>query len=199
MDKKILRIYPTASVVAIEPVPANFARFSAMHAGDPRMLALNVAAGEHEGELELFVNDDDVGGVGVGASAYRYESGITNYSATTTSHRVGMLTLDQIVERHKDRIKGRVIIKIDVQGHEASVLRGAASLLKSADAVHVEVALFQYSGQEHGVTEIVPILSAAGLHLGPYQQCIGRVVSRYPYELDMLFVRQESLPRLLGY
>ena len=195
--KKFLSIYPTASVVAIEPVPANFARFSAMHAGDPRMLALNVAAGEHEGELELFVNDDDVGGVG--ASAYRYESGITNYSATTTSHRVGMLTLDQIVVRHKDRIKGRVIIKIDVQGHEASVLRGAASLLKRADAVHVEAALFQYSGQEHGVTEIVPILSAAGLHLGPYQQCIGRVVSRYPYELDMLFVRQESLPRLLGY
>lgn len=78
-------------------------------------------------------------------------------------------------------------------------MRGAAFLLKRVDAVHVEVALFQYSGQEHGVTEIVPILSAAGLHLGPYQQCIGRVVSRYPYELDMLFVRQENLPRLLGY
>ena len=84
--KKFLSIYPDASVIAIEPMPANFARFSAMHAGDPRVLALNVAAGEREGELELFVNDDDV--VGVGASAYRYESGITNYSATTTSHRV---------------------------------------------------------------------------------------------------------------
>ena len=84
--KKFLSIYPKASVIAIEPVPANFARFSAMHAGDPRVLALNVAAGEREGELELFVNDDDV--AGVGASAYRYESGITNYSATTTSHRV---------------------------------------------------------------------------------------------------------------
>ena len=81
----------------------------------------------------------------------------------------------------------------------AASLLSSLALLKHVDAIHVEVAFFHYSGQEHGVTEIVPILSAAGLHLGPYQQCIGRHVSRYPYELDMLFVRQESLPRLLGY
>ena len=84
-----------------------------------------------------------------------------------------MLTLDQIVERHKDRIKGRVIIKIDVQGHEASVLRGAACLLKRVEAVHVEVALFQYSGRSTALRRsfrffppldftLVPINSASG-------------------------------------
>lgn len=195
--EKFLSIYPDASVVALEPVPTNFVRLSTLHSKDMRVLALNVAAGARAGELEIFVNEQDAGGVG--ASAHRYDSRITDYSAATMSNRVDMLTLDQIVERHASRLKGRIVLKVDVQGHEAEVLRGAASLLRRVDAVHVEVALFQYEGQEHGLTEIVPILSAAGLHLGPYQQCIGRARSRYPFELDMLFVRKECLPRLLGY
>lgn len=195
--QKFLSIYPKASIIAIEPIPSNFARLSALHAQDARVLPLNVAAGDREGELELFVAEHDSGGVG--ASAHRYEGAVTDYSAKTTSHKVEMLTLDQILEQHADRIKGRIILKIDVQGHEAQVLKGAPSLLRRVEAAHIEVALFQYVGQEHGVTEIVPILSAAGLHLGPYQQCIGRVASRFPFELDMVFVRKESLPRLLGY
>ena len=115
------------------------------------------------------------------------------------SHHVEAVTLNQLFEDFRDRIKGRVIVKIDVQGHEASVLKGAAAVLNQVDAMHIEVSLFQYEGQEHGLSEIVPLLSAAGLHLGPYQQCIGRTQTRYPFELDMVFVRKDSLPRLLGY
>jgi FkbM family methyltransferase len=195
--KKFLTIYPKATAIAIEPLPANFARLSALLGNDKRVTTLNVAAGELAGTLELFVNADDSSGVGV--SAYRYNSAITNYSDQTTILQVPMRTLDQIVDEYKHFVHDRVVLKIDVQGHEANVLKGAVRLLARVAAAHIEVALFQYDGQEHGLTVLVPILSAAGLHLGPYQQCIGRSLSRYPYEVDMVFVRKEALPRLLGY
>lgn len=196
-SKKFLDIYPNAFVLAIEPIPSNYQRLLAAHRGDVRVVALNSAVSEQTGTLELFLNEADTSGVG--ATAHRYDKKITDYSSTVNSHYVEAVTLNQLFETYRDRIKGKVIVKIDVQGHEPSVLKGAAAVLDRVDAMHIEVSLFQYEGQEHGLSEIVPLLSAAGLHLGPYQQCIGRTLSRYPFELDMVFVRKDSLPRLLGY
>ena len=196
-SRKFLDIYPDSFVLAIEPISMNYQRLIATHSGDDRLIALNLAASAQPETLTLFVNETDT--TGVGASAYQYDNRITNYSSALRSDRVQAVSLNELFETYREKFKGRIILKIDVQGHEVSVLRGATTLLKYVDAVHIEVSFFQYTDQKHGLSEIVPLLSAAGLHLGPYQQCIGRAKSRYPFELDMVFVRKEHLPRLLGY
>lgn len=195
--EKFLGIFPNTFAIAVEPIPSNFERLVARHGNDPRVVTINAAASDAPGTLELFQNENDKAGVGV--SAYKYDSRITEYSAATKSHKIQSITLDSLLDEYRGRFQGRVVIKIDVQGHEPSVLRGATALLQKADAAYIEVAFCEFEGQEHGLSEIVPILSKNGLHLGLFQQCIGRTFSRFPVELDIVFVPQKSMPKILGY
>ena len=127
-----------AETVSFEPVPSSF-----NHLIDNVYLnrlvdcvtALNVAVGSESGELEMMADQDTVNRV------------VNDEVYTGEKVKVSVLSLDEILD-------GRVpkLIKIDVEGYEAEVLRGARYTLGNPklEAVLMEL---NGSGEAYGFDE----------------------------------------------
>jgi FkbM family methyltransferase len=109
------------SVISVEPVPATYRRLEARFRGNARVTTLNTALGSEAGELTLFDHPDSDGTEH--ATAFpSTEVGEPNATAIT----VKLETLDNVLREMADRI---CFVKIDVEGYEFNVLRGATDLL----------------------------------------------------------------------
>ncbi|TFV91569.1 FkbM family methyltransferase [Blastococcus sp. CT_GayMR20] len=109
-----------ARVVAVEPQPRLAAHLRRRYRSDRDVTVVATALSDHDGEATLYCTTADAlatleetratgGAVGAGAEL-----------EWTTSIRVPLRTMDSLVGEH-----GRpVLIKIDVEGHEAAVVRG---------------------------------------------------------------------------
>jgi len=114
-----LRCPAVRGIVAFEPVPATAARCAATFAlnGLDRARLFQVAVGETDGEIVIYEKPGHSGGA----------SALPNRD--TSAARVPCCTLDTLRPRLE---VGRVsLIKVDVEGFEPQVLRGAARWLAS--------------------------------------------------------------------
>jgi FkbM family methyltransferase len=110
------RVGPNGHVVAIEPEPTNTAALrnhSALNGFDGRITVCDSAAGEVDGS----------------AMFDRPSGGCTGRLTSKGSLKIGVVRLDTLAA---DGAKPPVVVKIDVEGAEAAVLRGSRSLLESA-------------------------------------------------------------------
>ena len=122
---------PTGRVHAFEPAAATFDQLRATVAAN-RLANVDchrLAVADAPGELELFVPTD------VSANASAFERRPTG---GVTRERVPVTTLDDFAAANN--LRGVRLLKVDVEGCELSVLRGAAQLI-ARDRPHVIVEL----------------------------------------------------------
>lgn len=113
-----------ASVVALEPQPGVFGALRLIHGRDRRAELLPLAAGAEEGEAEMFVNtaNPTVSTTARGLVAAAPRSRAWRGQSWDGRVTVPVTTLDRLVARF-----GRPdFVKIDVEGGEAEVLKGAS-------------------------------------------------------------------------
>jgi FkbM family methyltransferase len=108
---------PQGRVIAVEPVAETFALVSA-----------NALLFRHANVTLLNVAASDQSGV-AGMQLSRFDTGLSNYyqarlAAGTTDRRVLTIRLDALALPHPIRL-----MKIDAEGHDPAVLRGAEALL----------------------------------------------------------------------
>jgi len=117
-----LALAPTACVHAFEPVPriAQALTTNIMVNGLSNRVRVNTCAvAEHSGQVELHVPDETWGNATLNVDGFRGLAGHVEH--------VEAVTLDDYVAMHAiERID---VLKIDVEGHEDAVLRGARSVL----------------------------------------------------------------------
>ena len=117
-------IAPTARILAFEPHPASFAILRERMAGMPSVSLINKAVGDTIGPLTLY--DFRVGDGSTQASLR--ESAVAFYSDDIVAHAVDCTTIDDFMaESGIDRID---FLKIDTEGHDLSVLKGARLALR---------------------------------------------------------------------
>ena len=115
--------------------------------------------GPESGMTQFHVFDDYTPASSVLESAHT--PAVTNKAARTID--VPVDTLDRIFEPVAERLRGPVLLKLDVQGYEAHVLRGAPRVLRHVDACVLEVCNDPlYEGQAT-FSELHALAESAGL------------------------------------
>lgn len=186
-----LQAFPGVRIHCFEPLAAPHAELSQWAATASRGLATahNIALGECEAVLEMHEHVAHSASSSILATTRTAEE-LFPQTRQTTLQRVPVTTLDDWTRRHTDALEFPVLLKIDVQGYEVQVLRGARMALSAVEACIVEVSTVPlYEGQAR-FSELVALLDEAGLiYSGNIAQFHARDGSAI--YLDALFCRTD--------
>lgn len=183
--------FPEAFLFCFEPLAEPYAKLSAWAATqEGRVRCFQVALGDQEGEAVM---------------RHHLEHSPSSSLLATTGHEVALFpetarqsevvvpvtTLDTILTDFMDGMAQDILLKLDVQGYEDRVLRGATRLLGKVQACLLEVSVDPlYQGQA-SFKDLVMLLDASGLeYAGNLDQAYGED-GRVMW-LDALFVRHGS-------
>jgi FkbM family methyltransferase len=119
-------------VLAFEPAEESFAKLAADWAGHPRVEVFSLACGAEVGRLELSVCPHAIEGGQLVAAHMIGNPDVTNpwFSNETGRRTVTCVTLDLVAAL---RWEVPDFVKIDTEGGEADVLRGAAGLVAGGE------------------------------------------------------------------
>ncbi|MBL8812337.1 MAG: FkbM family methyltransferase [Planctomycetaceae bacterium] len=135
---------PGIPIVAFEPIPAMAQIYRQVHEGCRHVELIESALGESPGTAVLHVSRE-------ADSSSILPIGQQQSQLFPNTHEVGTLSvsvnrLDDYADRWRD--KAKLMLKIDVQGFELSVLRGAVETLQKCRFVYVECSEVElYEGQ----------------------------------------------------
>ena len=151
-----------------------------------RCTIVQAALGRAGGEIELF----SAGAMDDTASVYQRAD---SFLADKPLHRqtVPVMSLDAFVD--ENAIKHISYMKLDVEGHELSVLEGARALLPRIEVIVSEFWMFKIDGEEMATfTALVTWLDQAGFVLYDIGALHGRSSDNRLQSGDAVFVRRNS-------
>jgi FkbM family methyltransferase len=135
--------FPGAALICLEPLAAQRAKLSSVLAGRHDVTILDVAASASDGRQQFHVSRS-----ADSSSLLEPSEAMTRVFPGTesiTTIEIETARLDAILSHAPAR---PCLLKIDVQGAELDVLRGATRLLNEIDEVYVECSLVElYAGQ----------------------------------------------------
>ena len=179
--------FPHATFHCFEPVPAAFDKLSAWASGRPTVHAVPIALGERADTIDMNVHTDHTPSSSLLATTSHCEA-IYPFTAPQSRTKVKVERLDDYVAKLPSPPAQEILLKLDVQGYEASVLRGATRTLANVRACLLEVSIDPLYAGQSTFAEIIPLLQVQGLsYAGNFAQCYGqdgRVIS-----FDATFVR----------
>ncbi len=158
-------IYPEAKVFSFEPNPSEFEFLSEVAEGYNDVEVFDFAIGEKVGVAQFFRQDDSHLGSLLRVNVDSTDSLGYAKNARNESIDVRVETIDSFCQQFGlDEI---ALLKIDVQGAEVQVLKGAKRMLRRTQAVSVEVSLFDFYEKfsSSPVLEIERLMCDGGLDL----------------------------------
>ena len=132
-------------IVSFEPLSAAFAQLQRRAAADPGWDVHNLALGDAEGSQQIHIAGNLESSSLLPMLPLHAEA--APHSAYQGMETIRVQTLDALFERVRGTARS-MYLKIDTQGYEGRVLRGAAESLAHIDTVQVEMSLAPlYDGQ----------------------------------------------------
>jgi FkbM family methyltransferase len=156
--REFLRHFPAAQIFSFEPTPATFQSLKCLAGSEPRLTAVNQALGETPGQVSF------------------NENAFHQTNSILPSNRQGEEYLGPAVTEHQRKIKVEMttldafcrqtsveridLLKVDVQGFELSVLKGAHDTLAASKigCIVLEISfipLYQNQATFHDLTTLL--------------------------------------------
>jgi FkbM family methyltransferase len=188
-----LELFPQARVHAFEPLTEPFARLSAWSGGETRLIRRRLALAEAAETRMMHVSAQ------ADSSSLRAITGrqVAQFPGT---HEVG---LEEVAAERLDLVLSPAdlvppaLLKIDVQGGELDVLRGATDLLACFTWIYVECSFIEFYEGQALADDVVAFLAAAGFEATvcwrPCRDANGR-----PVQADILFARNNGKQKSPG-
>ncbi len=182
--------FPGAQILSFEPLPEAGDKLRHLFAGDPLFESFPLALCDHDGTVPFHVTGADDSSSLLPVAARQ----VSEFPATR-----GVDTLDVVTARLDDVLAGRpplpdgpLLLKVDTQGTELAVLRGATTLLERATHAIVEVSFVElYEGQDDAA-DITTFLVERGWALRGVYDVKYSILSGEPIQADMLFERRTA-------
>ena len=181
----IRAVLPKAHIYAFEPLADCCEKLRKRLGHYGRFQAFQIALGDRSGPINFWRSSFSKSSSVLPMADLHKES--FPWSARMIPVTVQMETLDAYLD--KMVMAPKVLLKIDVQGYEDKVLRGACGVLKRVDLVLVEVSFRHlYEGQPL-FKEIYELLSGAGFsYAGNLEQLVSPLDGSI-LQADALFIR----------
>lgn len=183
---------PQAEVHAFEPTEESFAQMKELYGRDPRVHLVQAGIGSARGELQFnILADSQVSNSFLAPRQQSWQS--IEYATGAISQRtVPVTTLDEYCAGHE--IGQAYLLKIDVQGFEMEVLKGAVRTLPRIDYVFVEAGIQRLYDGAPSFAEVCLFMESHGFHL-MHMRAWHRG-NRVLVETDMIFRRNDLAPPL---
>ncbi len=141
---EIIRIFPDAQVYCFEPLREAYERLVSRFGKSQNFTFFNVAVGDITGEMPIHKNEFSPASSLLGMQPMHVTAFPYTKHETVDSARVERL--DNLLKSLQ--IEPPVLLKVDVQGYEARVLRGANKTVANASVILVECNFQEmYEGQ----------------------------------------------------
>ncbi|WP_162563506.1 FkbM family methyltransferase [Mycobacterium sp. SMC-16] len=153
--------FPTAEVVAFEPLPVARGQMLRLFDKEDRVTVAPFALGEANGEMDIHLSarDDSSSLLPIGGR----QTSIFPGTEEVGTIRASIRTLDDALADRE--IARPALLKIDVQGFELPVLRGAEKTLQHLDQILIEASFVElYEGQSL-FPEVSRYLEDRGFHI----------------------------------
>jgi len=124
--KKLIQRFKNCTIHCFEPVIANYNSLL-KNVPDKNVICHHLALGKQEGSIKLFKGANDLDGSMITAYKATIENIFISVGKITDTIECQLSTIDSICN---EQIKEIDFLKIDVEGHELEVLKGAAKMIK---------------------------------------------------------------------
>ena len=187
--RAISAVFPEAQLYCFEPLQEPYGRLCAWaKTQHGRVQCFNFALGDEQGEVEMHRHDGHTPSSSLLAST-AHGHRIYPQTQIESLSKVQLTTLDQALQRRLENMPRGILLKLDVQGFEDRVLRGASKVLDACTACVLEVCLDPLYENQAEFLELARLLDDAGYrYAGNLDQVYaddGRVVY-----LDAVFRKQ---------
>ncbi|MET0384995.1 MAG: FkbM family methyltransferase [Polyangiales bacterium] len=171
-------VFPDAQYLLVDPLDESRPALEQV-CQEPQLRARYAltALGASEGTLPLYVHGDQTSAL---ASEY----------ATTATRTVPLTTLDKLITR--EGWPAPDLIKIDVQGYELEVLRGAERARASAEVILLECTFKQTYRGCPLADEVIAAMTGWGFRIYDLCTYLQRPYDGELFQSDILFVRRDS-------
>lgn len=170
-------------ILSFEANPAAASRLRQAAAGDERWTIEGVALGSEPGSMPLHVTVDSL------STSLLVPSADEQYAFMAEAPESVVVEVRTLDSFHLSEDGSCTLLKLDVQGYELEVLRGAASTLAEVTAVECELSLAQiYEGQAL-IEDVVAHLRAAGFRPVCLSRGFTDPTSHEVIQVDGLFLR----------
>jgi len=173
---------PEASIHAFEPLNVHFDEFFRITEGVPDITLHKVALGPKSGTFDMYVNNR------TDSSSFleTHELGRKEWNMRTVCKQsVNTVVLDEYVITN--RLPLPDLIKLDVEGYELEVMRGADNCLNYAKWILCEISFEEHYKGQPSFHEVVAFLAKYGFHL--YALSIETLLGQKLKQTDALFGR----------
>lgn len=179
------RVGYCGKIISFEPTPSILAELRASARAAPPWEVVDLAVSDVDGEAELHVYENSQLNSLLHATSAGQSWGIRDSSAISVKTR----RLDSIAdERRLDPT--RCFVKIDVQGHDLAVVKGAQNFLSTAAGIQLEIpTVGLYEGSSSFGVTIQAVFDLGFELVGIYAIHRDKAEGLVPIEFDGLFVR----------
>lgn len=173
-----LEVFPGTKILMVEAQRKKEPYLKSISAKYPGVVYSIALLGAHENEQKKFVEEE------TGSRVVTSESDSGDAVELTTT------MLDNLVQRQTFPMPE--FLKLDVQGYEMEVLKGAEKCLFHATACLLEISLLNIGGSTPLLAEMVSFMDTKGYQAYDISQFIRRPYDKALYQIDMFFVKKDS-------
>lgn len=158
------KIFPQAKMFCFEPNEENFHLLRQNIANYSDCKAYNIGLSDEEGNVSFFLNKlSHLGSLKKVNTSSKDSLGFAA-DAPNDVHEITVSTLDLFFQR--ESLQKINILKIDVQGAELEVIKGAIESIKNTDLIVIEINLFDfYEKDKHKLSTLLRVLEESDFEL----------------------------------
>lgn len=170
------RIWPSTKLVMVEPNRQKEDLLRAVSKELDAALLCELVGAEDGKDVEFHV-------MGSGSSVLEERSGVPR-----SAERRKLRTLDALL----GGLEGPALLKVDAQGYELQILKGASGILPRIEAVLLEVAVIEINAGAPLLHEVVAFMKSCGFVAYDILEIHRRPLDRALNQVDIVFIREQS-------